>query len=63
MKALQQVKSIPPFEKTAKSGAPAKFKTQFPSDLLERSVSCDTADKAKKGEAPGNTLCGDSQFE
>ncbi len=37
MKALQQAKGIPPFAKTAKSGAPAKSKTQFQSDLLERS--------------------------
>jgi hypothetical protein len=37
MKALQQAKGIPPFAKAAKSGAPAKSKTQFQSDLLERS--------------------------
>jgi len=32
---LQQAKGIPAFAKTAKSGAPAKSKTQLPSDLLE----------------------------
>jgi hypothetical protein len=38
MKALQQVKTIPPFAKTAKSGAPAKSKIQFQSDLFERII-------------------------
>jgi hypothetical protein len=37
MNALQQAKGIPPFAKTTKSGAPAKSKTQFQSDSLERS--------------------------
>ena len=36
IKALQQVKGIPPFAKTAKTGAPAKSKTQLQSGLLER---------------------------
>jgi len=38
MKALQQVKTIPPFAKTAKGGGPAKSKIQFQSDLFERII-------------------------
>jgi hypothetical protein len=34
--ALQQAKGIPLFAKTVKSGAPAKSKIRFPSDLLGR---------------------------
>jgi hypothetical protein len=36
MKALQQVKGMPPFAKTAKSGAPVKSETRLRSGLLER---------------------------
>jgi len=43
---------IPPFAKTAKSGAPAKSKTQLRNGIARGSdVSCDTED-ARKGGPP-----------
>lgn len=46
MKALQQVKTIPSFAKTAKSGAPAKSNIQFQSDLFERVVISQTKQRS-----------------
>ena len=49
----RQVKPIPPFAKTAKSGAPAKSETQLRSGIARGSpVSCDAEDARKKGGPP-----------
>jgi hypothetical protein len=42
---------IPPFAKTAKSGAPAKSKTQLRNGIVHggSAVSCDTEDAKKEG--------------
>jgi hypothetical protein len=54
----RQVKPIPPFAKTAKSGAPAKSETQLRSGIARGSpVSCDAEDARKKGGPPAACSC------
>jgi hypothetical protein len=50
---LNLSKPIPPFAKTAKSGAPVKSKTQLRNGIARGSaVSCDAEDARKKGGPP-----------